>query len=49
VRAGIAVGLARRGDRIGILINLDAARAERADLSSALLRLAELIDERTRP
>jgi len=43
VRAALSVGLVRRGDRAAILVNLVAARAEGADLSAALLRIAEVV------
>lgn len=43
VQSGLAIGLVRRGDRAVILVNLVAARAEGADLSADLLRLAEVV------
>lgn len=43
VRAGLSVGLVARGDRPGLLVNLPAAKAEGADLSSDLLRLSQVI------
>ncbi|HYV49419.1 MAG TPA: YfiR family protein [Myxococcaceae bacterium] len=43
VRAGLAVGLVARGDRPTLLVNLPAAKAEGADLSSDLLRLSQVI------
>jgi hypothetical protein len=43
VRAGLSVGLVVRRDRPALLVNLPAAKAEGADLSSDLLRLAEVI------
>jgi hypothetical protein len=43
VRQGLAVGLAVRDDRPEIVINLTAARAEGADLSSQLLKVARVI------
>lgn len=44
VAAGIAVGIGARGGRPHILINLSAARAEGADFSSELLKLAQIVD-----
>lgn len=41
--AGLSLGLVQRGDRAGLVINLEAARAEGADLDSALLRIAEVL------
>ena len=41
--AGIALALVHRGARAGIVVNLEAARAEGADLDAALLGLAEVI------
>ncbi len=43
VHAGLSVGIVRRGDRAAIVVNLVAARAEGAELSAALLRLAEVV------
>ena len=43
VRGGLSIGLVRRGERAAILVNLVAARAEGADLSAELLRLAEVV------
>jgi hypothetical protein len=43
VHSGLAIGVVRRGERAAILVNLIAARAERADLSAELLRLAEVV------
>jgi hypothetical protein len=43
VIAGAAVGLALRGDHAEIVVNLAAARAEGADFSSQLLRLARIV------
>jgi hypothetical protein len=43
VRSELSVGLVRRGDKAAILVNLVAARAEGADPSAALLRLAEVV------
>lgn len=43
VRDGLAIGLAVRDDRPEVLINLEAARAEGADLSSQLLNVARLV------
>lgn len=43
VDAGAAVGLALKGDHTQIVINLPAARAEGADFSSQLLKMARVI------
>lgn len=43
VREGIAIGLAVRGERPEILVNLPSARAEGAELSSQLLGMARVI------
>jgi hypothetical protein len=43
VRAGLSIGVVRRSERAAILIDLVAARAEGADLSADLLRLAEVV------
>jgi hypothetical protein len=43
VRAGLSIGVVRRADRAAILVDLVAARAEGADLSADLLRLAEVV------
>jgi hypothetical protein len=43
VMEGAAVGLALQGDHAQIVINLPAARAEGADFSSQLLKLARVI------
>lgn len=43
VREGLAIGLAVRGERPEILVNLASARAEGAELSSQLLGLARVI------
>ncbi len=43
VSAGLAVGLVFRGERAGLVVNLGAARAEGAELDTALLQLAEVI------
>lgn len=43
VREGLAIGLGVRGERPEILINLIAARAEGAELSSRLLGVARVI------
>lgn len=42
LKAGLSVGLAHGAERVNILINLPAARAEGADLDADLLRLAEV-------
>ena len=42
LKSGISIGLSRGDDRVNILVNLPAARAEGADLDAALLRLAEV-------
>jgi hypothetical protein len=44
VLAGSAVGLALRGDHAQIVVNLPAARAEGADFSSQLLKLARIVE-----
>lgn len=43
VDAGVAVGLALRGDHAQIVINLPASRAEGSDFSSQLLKMARVI------
>jgi hypothetical protein len=43
VKSALSIGLVRRGERAAILVNLVAARAENADLSADLLRLAEVV------
>jgi hypothetical protein len=45
VERGIAVGLELRGSKPIIRINLAAARAQGADFSSQLLKLAEIVDQ----
>lgn len=42
LKAGLSIGFERGDDRVNILINLPASRAEGADLDAALLRLAEV-------
>ncbi len=42
VEAGLAVGVGLRGDRPEILVNVAASRAEGADFSAQLLRLARI-------
>jgi hypothetical protein len=42
-RTGLSVGVVRRSDGIGLLINLQASQAEGARLDAALLRIAEVI------
>jgi hypothetical protein len=44
VEAGLSVGLVNRGSRAGLLLNRTAARAEGADLDSALLAIAEVVE-----
>ncbi len=44
VLAGVSLGLDTRGDRPVILVNLPASRAEGADFSSQLLRLAQTVE-----
>jgi len=44
VEEGLAVAIVDRGDRAGLVVNLRAAAAQGADLDSALLALAELVD-----
>lgn len=41
---GIAVTVGRKGETPQIIINLDAARAEGADFSSQLLKMAKIVD-----
>jgi len=43
VRAGLAIGLDLRDGRPQILVNLEAARAEGADLDARLLQLASIV------
>ncbi len=43
VKQGLSIGLLRRGDRVAIMVNLEAARAESASLAAELLRLAEVV------
>ncbi|MFZ5468323.1 MAG: YfiR family protein [Myxococcota bacterium] len=43
VKQGLAVGVVRRDNKSGILVNLPASRAEGADLDSGLLRVAEVL------
>ena len=43
VEAGLAIGLVRRPPAAALLVNLEAARAEGADLDRQLLDLAELV------
>jgi hypothetical protein len=43
VERGLAVGIGLRGERPLILVNLNAARAEGADISSQLLSIARVI------
>lgn len=45
VDSGIAIGLELKGERTQILINLTAAKAERSDFSSQLLKLCKIIEE----
>lgn len=42
LKAGLSIGFQRGDERVNILINLPAARAEGGDLDAALLRLAEV-------
>jgi hypothetical protein len=44
VDAGLSVGLASRGSRAGLVLNRTGVRAEGADLDSALLAIAEVIE-----
>jgi hypothetical protein len=46
VEAGLSVGLDLRQDRPRILVNLQAARAEGADLAAPLLGLATVVETR---
>ena len=41
---GIAVTVGKKGETPQIIINLDAARAEGADFSSQLLKMAKIVD-----
>jgi hypothetical protein len=41
--AGLTLALVNRGSRAGVVVNLRAAKAERADFDSALLGIAEVI------
>lgn len=43
VKAGVSVGLVRRDAKVAVLVHLANSRAEAADLDSALLRIAEVI------
>ena len=43
VNAGVSIALVRRDNRVAIVVNLPGARAEGADLDSALLRIAEVV------
>ena len=45
VNEGIPLGVARRGGRAAILVNLPAARRAGVDLSSRVLHIAEVIGE----
>jgi len=45
VVTGISIGLELKGEKTQILINLTAAKAERADFSSQLLKLCKVIEE----
>jgi hypothetical protein len=49
VEAGLSLGLIKGGARAGLVINLEAARAEGVDLDSALLRIAEVLRQAERP
>jgi hypothetical protein len=44
VEAGLSVGLVNRGSRAGLLLNRTGVRAEGADLDSALLAIAEVVE-----
>jgi hypothetical protein len=44
VAAGLALGVALRGERPHILINLAASRLEGADLAAELLKLATIVE-----
>jgi hypothetical protein len=44
VRAGVGVGMVAKAERASLVVNLVAARAEGASLDSALLRVAEVLD-----
>ncbi|MCK9427020.1 MAG: YfiR/HmsC family protein [Ignavibacteriaceae bacterium] len=45
VESGIAIGLELKGEKTQIIINLTAAKAERTDFSSQLLKLCKIIEE----
>ncbi len=45
VESGIAIGFKLKSERTQIIINLTAAKAERADFSSQLLKLCKVIEE----
>jgi NAD(P)H-dependent flavin oxidoreductase YrpB (nitropropane dioxygenase family) len=44
VEAGLSVGLVNRGSRAGLVLNRVGVRAEGADLDSALLAIAEVVE-----
>jgi len=48
VESGLSIGLLRKGEKPLLMVNLQAARAEGAELDSAFLRLAEVINESSR-
>ena len=43
LKAGLSIGFGRGEDRVNIVVNLPATRAEGADLDAALLRVAEVM------
>jgi hypothetical protein len=43
VNGGLSIALVRRDNRVAIVVNLPDAKAEGADLDSALLRIAEVV------
>lgn len=47
VENGLAIGVDMKGDHPGIVINLAASRAEGADLTAHLLKLARLVGDET--
>ena len=42
IKGGLSIGFAESEDRISVIVNLPAARAEGADLDASLLRIAEV-------
>lgn len=48
VETGVAIGIDRRGERAQIVVNIAASRAEGADLSAQLLKLARVVKPKGR-